>query len=80
MNLVKLDFRSKSDQKSIYNVGHTFCITSKTLPHFHCSQVNPHHAHSRQMRFEVGKRINLVKLDFPVESYKKQFLQCRSFI
>ena len=57
-----------------YNLRHIFSITWKYLPQLHCSQIEPHHVLSHQKRFGVGKWMNLVKLDFPVESDEKWFI------
>ena len=73
MNSVKLDFPVESDTKKFLKCGHSFSITWNIVPQSHFAQIEPHHAHSRQIRFEVGKSINLVKIDFPVESDKMVF-------
>ena len=49
------------------------------FPQFHCSQIEPHHARSLQMRFEVGKGMNLAKLVSQVYLMKNGILQCWSY-
>ena len=56
----------------VYNC-HTFGTTPKKSPEYYYSQIQPHHAHRLQMRFDVGKWMNLVKLDFQIESDEKWY-------
>ena len=56
INLVKLNFQVKSDWKTVFdNICNTFSTTPKKLSQCHSSQIQPHHAHRRQMRFGIGK-------------------------